>query len=50
MPSNKPVVQAILDDKTFEKFMKIAEKEGRTKSNLAGFIIKKYVEEYVIKE
>ena len=46
MPTKKPIVQVVLDDETVRKLDDIANKEGRTRSNIAAYIIKKYIEDY----
>lgn len=40
MPSKKPIIQFILDDKSFKKFQKICEKNERTQSKMAGIMIR----------
>lgn len=44
--TNKNRVITLLDDETKEKIEKIADKEGRSVSNLIGFIIKQYINEH----
>lgn len=44
--TNKNRVLTFLDDETTEKLKKQAKKEGRSVSNLIGYIIKKYLEEH----
>ena len=46
MPSNKPKVQAILTNQYHKKLIKIAEKEGRSISQMTARIIEKYIDEY----
>ena len=46
MPSKKPIVQVVLDETTFKKLNEIALSEGRTRSNISAYIIKKYVDNY----
>lgn len=43
--TNKNRVLTFLDDETTEALKKQAQKEGRSVSNLIGYIIKKYLEE-----
>ena len=44
--TNKNRVLTFLDDETTEKLKEQAKKEGRSVSNLIGYIIKKYLEEH----
>lgn len=46
MPSKKPKIQVLLDEKEYIKFKKIAEKEDRTESNLGKQAIQKFIENY----
>lgn len=46
MPTKKPIVHAVLDDKTFEKFQNISEKERRSKSQLAAIAIEEFITRY----
>ena len=46
MPTKKPIVQVVLDEETVKKLDEIANKEGRTRSNITAYIIKKYIEDY----
>lgn len=45
MPTSKPRIQAILDEEIYIKFKEICESEGRSESNLAKYIITKYINE-----
>jgi len=46
MPTNKPKIQTIVDKETHEKFQKLAKKEMRSDSQMASYIITKYIEQY----
>jgi metal-responsive CopG/Arc/MetJ family transcriptional regulator len=46
MPTKKPIVQVVLDEESLKKLDEIATNEGRTRSNIAAYIIKKYIEDY----
>ena len=46
MPTKKPRVQTILEEKDYKKFQKLCKIKDRTESKLAGVIIKKYIETY----
>ncbi len=46
MPSTKPKIVIRTDEETISKLDKIAEKENRSRSNMAEQIIKKYINEY----
>lgn len=46
MPTKKPRIQALIEQKNYNKFKMLCEKEKRTESNFAGYIITKYIEEY----
>lgn len=46
MPTNKPRVQSIIEPEVYSKFKYICQKEMRTESKMASYIICKYVEEY----
>lgn len=46
MPTKKPRVQTILEENIYKKFKELCEKEMRTESQMSGFIITKYIEEY----
>lgn len=43
--TEKNRISTFLDDETAEALKKKAQKEGRSVSNLIGYIIKKYLEE-----
>lgn len=43
--TEKNRISTFLDDETTEALKKEAEKQGRSVSNLIGYIIKKYLEE-----
>lgn len=44
--TEKNRIVALLDDETTEALKKEAQKQGRSVSNLIGYIIKKYLEEH----
>ena len=44
MPTQKPKVQTILNEDTHKDFKALCEKEMRTESQMASFIITKYIE------
>lgn len=46
MPTKKPRIQALVDEYAYEKFKILKDKEQRSESNFAGYIISKYIEEY----
>ena len=46
MPTKKPIVQVVLDEEALTKLDEIATNEGRTRSNIAAYIIRKYIEDY----
>ena len=46
MPTKKPIVQVVLDEEALKKLDEIATNEGRTRSNIAAYIIRKYIEDY----
>lgn len=46
MPTKKPVIQVVLEEKYFKKIKKIADSEGRSMSNQASRIIEKFIDEY----
>lgn len=46
MPTKNPIIQAMVSVETKEILKEIAKKEKRSISNLAGYIIDKYIEEY----
>ncbi|WP_320991536.1 hypothetical protein [Hungatella sp.] len=46
MPTNKPKLQVILEEETFNKLKELAEKDRRSLSQMGGLIIEKYIEEY----
>ena len=50
MPTNKPKIQAVIEQEYFDKFKSIAEKEERTISQLAKIIIKQFIDENEKKE
>ena len=49
MPTKKPVVQVVLDEEALKKLDEIAASEGRTRSNIAAYIIRKYLDDYTAK-
>lgn len=46
MPTKKPRVQSILEKEIYEKFQYISEMEMRSESQMASYIITKYIKEY----
>ena len=43
MPTKKPRVQTILNEDIYEKFKTLCDKEMRTESQMASFIITKFI-------
>lgn len=43
MPTNKHVLQIVVDDETYKIIEDKAKKENRSKSNLVSLIIKEYI-------
>ena len=46
MPTKKPIIQSVIDEKEYKKFLIIAKKEKRSKSQMATIAIEKYIENY----
>lgn len=46
MPTNKTIVQAVLENDTCEKFMVLKQQTGRTNSSLARYMIEQYIQQY----
>lgn len=46
MPTKKPTIQAVVEKEIKEKLKYIANKEIRTESQMASYIITKYVDQY----
>lgn len=46
MPTKKPRVQSLLEPETYEKFKRICENEMRTESQMGGYIIKQFIDNY----
>lgn len=46
MPTKKPVIQAVISEKTFEKIKVICEREDRSTSYIGGKAIEYYVKAY----
>lgn len=46
MPTKKPIVQTVLDEEIFEKFILIAEKEKRSKSQMTAIAVEEYIKKY----
>ena len=46
MPTKKPVVQVVLEEKYYKKLKALAEPEKRSCSNQGARIIEKYIDEY----
>lgn len=49
MPTKKPRVQSILEPEIYDKFKYICNDEMRTESQMASYIISKYIQEYETK-
>lgn len=46
MPTKKPRIQAIVEEDIYKTFKTICEEENRSESNMASYIITKYVREH----
>ena len=46
MPSKKPVIQAVIEENYYKKFLILCEKNDRTSSKMAKLIIKDYIDRY----
>lgn len=46
MPTKKPIVQIVLEEKYYKKLKTIANQEQRSASNQGARIIEKYIEQY----
>lgn len=46
MPTKKPLLQAVVENETSEKFKYIAKNEKRKVSNMLAIVIEKYIEAY----
>lgn len=46
MPTNKKIVQVVIDMENYAKLLKICELEDRSASNKSGLIIKEYIANY----
>ena len=46
MPTKKPVLQAVMDEKIYMKFLEICKAEDRTPSKQASRVITEYVNRY----
>lgn len=46
MPTKKPRIQSVLEPEIHGKFQYICKKEMRTESQMASYIISKFIEEY----
>lgn len=46
MPTKKPIIQSVIDEETYEKFLKITKLEKRSKSQLGTIAIEKFVKNY----
>lgn len=46
MPSKKPRIQAILEQKYYDKYCYLCKRDNRSESNLGKMIIEKYIDEY----
>ena len=49
MPTNKPVIQAVVDEENFLKFQEICKKERRSKSQMGQIAIEEFIKNYEIK-
>lgn len=50
MPTNKPKIQIILDERYNNLLKEIADKEMRSISQMGGYIIKQYLDEWEAKQ
>ena len=46
MGTNKPRIQAIVEQEYYEKFSYLCKRDKRSESNFASMIIEKYIDEY----
>lgn len=46
MPTKKPIIQSVIDEETYEKFLRITKLEKRSKSQLGTIAIEKFVKNY----
>lgn len=46
MPTKKPRIQAILEQKYYDKYTYLCKRDKRTESNLGKMIIEKYIDDY----
>lgn len=46
MPTEKNIVQAVMQNDTYKKFEKIRKNTGRSKSNMASYMIEEYIRNY----
>lgn len=46
MPTKKPIVQTVLNEDVYAKFIKIAEKEKRSKSQMTAIAVEEYIKEW----
>ena len=46
MPTRKPIIQCVVEQSTYDKFINITKKEKRSKSQLGTIAIEQYIETY----
>lgn len=46
MPTKKPRIQTILEEKYYKKFSYLCKRDGRSESNMSKFIIQSYIDQY----
>lgn len=46
MPTKKPIIQTVVSEELHKKFKLLAKKELRTDSQMANYIITKYINQY----
>lgn len=46
MPTKKAIIQTVIENDTYNKFMSLKEKTGRSQSNLARYMIEQYIQQY----
>lgn len=46
MPTNKPKIQVILEEDVYNVLKELADKDMRSISQMGGYIITKYIQEY----
>ena len=46
MPTKKPIVQTVLNEDVYAKFVKIAEAEKRSKSQMTAIAVEAYIKDW----